>query len=223
MATLSSSPSTEHPDIRELKGVIPLIGLTGGIGSGKTAVSDQLGRLGAGIIDTDVIAHQITAANGSAIELIRKHFGPDYIDTDGALDRAKMRALVFTNPEAKSALEAITHPLIRYETIQQAFQQAQRGMPYLVFVVPLLLESGTWLDLIDRLVVVDCPVETQISRVMQRNKLTRTEVEKILQSQASREDRLAHADFVIENTGDLNQLAQEVNQLNKKILQIQKG
>jgi dephospho-CoA kinase len=223
MATLPSSPSSEHPDIRELKGVIPLIGLTGGIGSGKTAVSDQLGRLGAGIIDTDVIAHQITAANGSAIEPIRKQFGPDYIDANGALDRAKMRALVFTNPEAKKALEGITHPLIRQETIQQAFQQAQQSMPYLVFVVPLLLESGTWLDLIDQLVVVDCPKETQISRVMQRNKLTRAEVENILQSQASREDRLAHADFVIENTGDLKHLDQEVNQLNKKILQIQKG
>jgi dephospho-CoA kinase len=223
MATLPSSPSSEHPNIRELQGVIPLIGLTGGIGSGKTAVSDQLGRLGAGIIDTDVIAHQITAANGSAIEPIRKQFGPDYIDANGALDRAKMRALVFTNPKAKKALEGITHPLIRQETIQQAFQQAQQSMPYLVFVVPLLLESGTWLDLIDRLVVVDCPKETQISRVMQRNKLTRAEVENILQSQASREDRLAHADFVIENTGDLKHLDQEVNQLNKKILQIQKG
>jgi len=222
MATTTSSPHSERPDLRGLKGVIPLIGLTGGIGSGKTAVSDQLGKLGAGIIDTDVIAHQITAANGSAIELIRKHFGPDYIDANGALDRAKMRTLVFANPEAKKALEAITHPLIRQETIKQAFQLA-KGAPYLVFVVPLLLESGTWIDLIDQLVVVDCPVETQISRVMQRNNLPRAEVEKILQSQASREDRLAHANFVIENQGSLDQLIEEANQLNQKILKIQKG
>jgi dephospho-CoA kinase len=223
MATASSSPRSEQSDLKGLKGVIPLIGLTGGIGSGKTAVSDQLGKLGAGIIDTDVIAHQITAANGSAIKPIREYFGSDYIDANGALDRSKMRTLVFNKPEAKKALEAITHPLIRQETIQKAFQQAKNGVPYLVFVVPLLLESGTWLDLIDRLVVVDCPVETQISRVMQRNNLPRAEVEKILQSQASREDRLAHADFVIENQGSLDQLNEEVNQLNQKILQIQKG
>ena len=220
MAPTSSSPHSEQSDLRGLKGVIPLIGLTGGIGSGKTAVSDQLGKLGAGIIDTDVIAHQITAANGSAIELIRQHFGTDYIDSNGALDRAKMRTLVFANPEAKRALEGITHPLIRLETIKQAFQQAKSGVPYLVFVVPLLLESGSWLALIDRLVVVDCPEENQIARVMQRNNLPRAEVEKILQTQASRKDRLAHADFVIENRGSLNQLKEEVNQLNQKILQI---
>ena len=220
MATTSASTHSEQSDLRGLKGVIPLIGLTGGIGSGKTAVSDQLGKLGAGIIDTDVIAHQITATNGPAIEPIREYFGPDYIGANGALDRAKMRTLVFANPEAKKALEAITHPLIRQESIKQAFQKAKGGAPYLVFVVPLLLESGTWIDLIDRLVVVDCTVETQISRVMQRNNLPRAEVEKILQSQASREDRLAHADFVIENQGSLDQLIMEVNQLNQKILKI---
>ena len=223
MATTASNPHSEQSDLRGLKGIIPLIGLTGGIGSGKTAVSDQLGKLGAGVIDTDVIAHQITAKNGSAIDLIRKHFGSDYIDANGVLDRARMRTLVFTNPAAKKALEAITHPLIRQETIKQAYQQAQYGVPYLVFVVPLLLESGTWIDLIDRLVVVDCPVETQISRVMQRNNLPRAEVERILQTQASRQDRLAHADFVIENQGSLNQLAEEVNQLNQKILEINKS
>ena len=223
MATASASTHSEQSDLRGLKGVIPLIGLTGGIGSGKTAVSDQLGKLGAGIIDTDVIAHQITATNGFAIEPIRKHFGSDYIDENGALDRAKMRTLVFAKPEEKKALEAITHPLIRQETIKQALQLAKDGVPYLVFVVPLLLESGTWLGLIDQLVVVDCPVETQIHRVMQRNNLPRSEVEKILKTQASREERLAHADFVIENQGTLSQLTDEVNQLNQKILQIQKG
>ena len=223
MATTASNPHSEQSDLRGLKGIIPLIGLTGGIGSGKTAVSDQLGKLGAGVIDTDVIAHQITAKNGSAIDLIRKHFGSDYIDANGALDRTRMRTLVFTNSAAKNALEAITHPLIRQETIKQAYQQAQYGVPYLVFVVPLLLESGTWIDLIDRLVVVDCPVETQISRVMQRNNLPRAEVEKILQTQASRQDRLSHADFVIEKQGSLNQLAEEVNQLNQKILEINKS
>lgn len=223
MAPISSNPHSEQSDLRGLKGVIPLIGLTGGIGSGKTAVSDQLGKLGAGIIDTDVIAHQITAANGSAIEPIRQHFGPDYIDPNGALDRAKMRSLVFANPAAKNALEEITHPLIRQAAIQQAFQETKNRAPYLVFVVPLLLESGSWLNLIDLLVVVDCPEETQISRVMHRNNLPRAEVENILHAQASRQERLAHADFVIENQGNLNQLAERVSQLNQKILRIQKG
>ena len=222
MATTSTSPLTEQPNLSALKGVIPLIGLTGGIGSGKTAVSDLLAKLGAGIIDTDIIAHQITAPDGSAIEPIREHFGADYIDANGALDRNKMRTLVFSKPEAKKALESITHPLIRQETIAQAFQMAKNGVPYIVFVVPLLLESGSWLPLIDRLAVVDCPVETQISRVMQRSNLSRAEVEKILQTQASREDRLAQADFVIENQGSLSQLTEEVNQLNQKILQIQR-
>ena len=222
MATTSTSPLTEQPNLSALKGVIPLIGLTGGIGSGKTAVSDLLAKLGAGIIDTDIIAHQITAPNGSAIEPIREHFGADYIDANGALDRNKMRTLVFSKPEAKKALESITHPLIGQETIAQAFQMAKNGVPYIVFVVPLLLESGSWLPLIDRLAVVDCPVETQISRVMQRSNLSRAEVEKILQTQASREDRLAQADFVIENQGSLSELTEEVNQLNQKILQIQR-
>lgn len=222
MATTSTSPLTEQPNLSALKGVIPLIGLTGGIGSGKTAVSDLLAKLGAGIIDTDIIAHQITAPNGSAIEPIREHFGADYIDANGALDRNKMRTLVFSKPEAKKALESITHPLIGQETIAQAFQMAKNGVPYIVFVVPLLLESGSWLPLIDRLAVVDCPVETQISRVMQRSNLSRAEVEKILQTQASREDRLAQADFVIENQGSLSELNEEVNQLNQKILQIQR-
>jgi dephospho-CoA kinase len=127
-----------------------------------------------------------------------------------------MRTLVFSKPEAKKALESITHPLIRQETIAQAFQMAKNGVPYIVFVVPLLLESGSWLPLIDRLAV------TQISRVMQRSNLSRAEVEKILQTQASREDRLAQADFVIENQGSLSELTEEVNQLNQKILQIQR-
>ena len=222
MAATSTSPHTEQPNLSALKGAIPLIGLTGGIGSGKTAVSDLLAKLGAGIIDTDIIAHQITAPNGSAIEPIREHFGADYIDANGALDRNKMRTLVFSKPEAKKALESITHPLIGQETIAQAFQMAKNGVPYIVFVVPLLLESGGWLPLIDRLAVVDCPVETQISRVMQRSNLSRAEVEKILQTQASREDRLAQADFVIENQGSLSELTEEVNQLNQKILQIQR-
>ena len=222
MATAAPTPTTEHSDLSLLKGRIPLIGLTGGIGSGKTAVSDLLAKLGAGIIDTDLIAHQITAPHGAAISQIEKQFGPAFIAADGALNRDKMRSLVFAKPEARKSLEAITHPLIRQETIRQALQLCKEGAPYLVFVVPLLIESGSWMELIDRLVLVDCPEETQIQRVMQRSNLPREEIERILAAQAGREERLKYADVVIENQGSLKDLEVEVQNLHHKILQFQK-
>ena len=222
MATATPTPSPEQPDLSLLKGHIPLIGLTGGIGSGKTAVSDLLAKLGAGIVDTDLIAHQITAPHGAAIALIENQFGSDFIAADGALNRDKMRSLVFAKPEARKSLEAITHPLIRQETIRQALSLSKEGSPYLVFVVPLLIESGSWTELIDRLVLVDCPEETQIQRVMQRSNLPREEVERILAAQAGREERLKHADIVIENQGSLKELEVEVQNLHQKILQFQK-
>jgi dephospho-CoA kinase len=222
MAPVSPKPPVEQSDLKALKGQIPLVGLTGGIGSGKTAVSDLLGKLGAGIIDTDLIAHQITAPEGAAIPLIQEQFGPEFIDATGALNRSKMRTLVFGNPQARLSLEAITHPLIREETIRQAKHLNQEGAPYLVFVVPLLIESGSWQGLIDYLVVVDCPVETQIERVMQRSNLPRAEVEKILKAQASRQERLSAANTVIENQGSLADLEGEVKTLHQKIMQFRK-
>lgn len=220
MSSTTPYSSTEQSELSTLKGKILLVGLTGGIGSGKTVVSDLLTQLGAGVIDTDLIAHQITGPNGSAIPLIQKAFGSDYIDALGALNRAKMRTLVFENPKFRGLLEEITHPLIRQKTTQQALELAKNGVPYLVFVVPLLIESGTWQHLIDYLVVVDCPVETQIKRVMHRNNLSRAEVEKILKAQASRLDRNSQANTVIENTGDLGNLKSQVKNLNEKFLQI---
>ena len=222
MATDPTNPPAEQASLDTLKGQTPFVGLTGGIGSGKTAVSDQLAKLGAGVIDTDLIAHQITASNGEAIPFIQKQFGAEFIDSSGALDRAKMRKLVFGDPDARKALEAITHPLIRNETIRQAKQLIRDKVPYLVFVVPLLIESGNWLPLLDYLVVVDCPEEVQIERVMHRSNLPRNEVEKILKAQASRQERIAHADMVIENQGSLNDLQGQVLNLHQKILQIQK-
>ena len=222
MATVTPTPTTEQSDLSLLKGHLPLIGLTGGIGSGKTAVSDLLAKLGAGIIDTDLIAHQITAPHGAAISQIEKQFGPDFIAADGALNRDKMRTLVFAKPEARKSLEAITHPLIRQETIRQALRLSSEGVSYLVFVVPLLIESGSWMELIDHLVVVDCPEETQAQRVMQRSNLPREEVERILKAQAGREERLKYADVVIENQGSLKDLEIEVQNLHQKILQFQK-
>jgi dephospho-CoA kinase len=221
MAPTDPNLNPAQADLKALKGVIPLIGLTGGIGSGKTAVSDLLGELGAGIIDTDLISHQITAPGGKATPLISKAFGADFIDSQGALNRPKMRTLVFGDPSARQALEQITHPLIQEETAQQAFQLAKSGVPYLVFVVPLLIESGFWIKLIDYLVVVDCPEETQIQRVMHRNNMTRSEVENILKAQTSRDARLAAANAVIENQGSLDELKPEVLNLHQQLLKIQ--
>jgi dephospho-CoA kinase len=133
-----------------------------------------------------------------------------------------MRTLVFSKPDARKSLEEITHPLIRQETLRQAVLLADAAVPYLVFVVPLLIESGSWIDQIDYLVVVDCPEETQIQRVMQRSNLSRLEVEAILEAQANRQTRLALANTVIENQGSLSELKSAVEQLHQKILGIQK-
>lgn len=222
MATDPTNPPSEQAGLGTLKGHALFVGLTGGIGSGKTAVSNQLAQLGAGVVDTDLIAHLITAPNGTAIPFIQKQFGPEFIEPSGSLDRAKMRSLVFSDPKARKALEAITHPLIREEMINQAKALIGVKVPYLVFVVPLLIESGNWLSLLDYLAVVDCPEEAQIERVMHRSKLSREEVERILKTQASRQERIAHADMVIENQGSLDSLQAEVLKLHQKILQIQK-
>jgi dephospho-CoA kinase len=220
MASTHSNPSVAQPDLASLKGVIPLVGLTGGIGSGKSTVSHLLGNLGAGVIDTDLIAHQITAPGGKAIPAIQKEFGSEYIDAQGALIRPKMRTLVFEDSKSRLFLEQITHPLIREETTKQAIALAQSDAPYLLFVVPLLIESGSWRNLVDYLTVVDCPIETQIARVMQRNNIPRQAVENILKAQASRQERLQAANAVIENQGDLASLELAVFNLHQKLLKI---
>jgi len=220
MASTHSNLNPTQADLIALRGEIPLIGLTGGIGSGKTAVGMLLSEFGAGVIDADLISHQITAPGGNAIPLIATAFGDDFINPEGALNRSKMRALVFTDTGARQTLERITHPLIQQETVKQAFELAKSKVPYLVFVVPLLIESGTWLKLIDYLVVVDCPEETQIQRVMRRNNMTRPEVENILKAQTSRNIRLAAANAIIENQGSLDNLKLEVLKLHQDLLKI---
>ena len=175
------------------------IGLTGGIGSGKSTVGQMLQARGAALIDADVIARHVTAAHGAAMPAIARTFGPDFITADGALDRERMRAHVFANAQAKQTLEAIIHPLVSQETQRQAQLAAKAGHHTLVFDVPLLVESGRWRAQVDRVLVVDCLVETQIQRVMARNAFSRDTVEKIIASQASRTQRLAAADWVIYN------------------------
>ncbi len=172
------------------------VGLTGGIGSGKSRVADMLAAWGAAVIDTDVIAHELTAPGGAAIEPIRQAFGADVIAPNGALDRQAMREVVFQSPESRRRLEAILHPMIRAETQLRA--EVAEG-PYVVFVVPLLVESGRWREEVDRVCVVDCDPETQVARVQARSGLTPEVIARIMSAQASREERLAVAHDVVRN------------------------
>lgn len=191
------------------------LGLTGGIGSGKTTIANMLGELGAALIDTDLIAHQLTAPGGLAIPAIRAQFGDEFIAADGAMDRAAIRQLVFADVAQKLKLEAILHPLIRTET-ERASAEAKGD--YRIFVVPLLVESGNWKKRVDRILVVDCDEETQIRRVMSRNQLSREQVVAIMRNQATRQDRLAAADDVIVNDGDLKNIREEVLRLHRQYL-----
>jgi dephospho-CoA kinase len=171
---------------------------------------------GAAVIDTDLLAHQLTAPQGAAIPLLAAEFGAEFITAEGALDRARMRALVFADPAARLRLEAILHPLIRLATEQAA---AEASGAYRMFVVPLLVESGSWKSRIDRLLVVDCPEALQIARVMRRSALDEAQVRAIMAAQASRQERLAAADDVIVNDGDLASLAPHVERLHAFYLQ----
>lgn len=185
------------------------IGLTGGIGSGKTAVSDQFAALGIPVVDSDVVAHQLTGPGGTAMPALCAAFGPDIARPDGALDRAAMRALVFADAGEKARLESILHPLIRAECDARIAAAEQAGSTYVVIVIPLLVEtSGN--KRFDRILVVDCPEAVQRERVMHRSGLAADEVDRIMATQASRAQRLAVADDVIENTGGLDQLRSAV-------------
>jgi dephospho-CoA kinase len=184
------------------------IGLTGGIGSGKSTVAGFLREAGAALIDTDAISRELTAQGGAAMPAIAEAFGPQAVSADGALDRAHMRSLAFGDPDARRRLEAILHPLIGAQTQAQA---ATARSDLIVFDVPLLVESGRWRARVDRVLVVDCTELTQVERVMQRSHWTREAVEAVVQQQASRRRRRAAADAVIHNEGlDLPQLRAQV-------------
>lgn len=184
------------------------IGLTGGIGSGKSTVAGLLAAHGAAIIDTDAIARRLTLPGGAAIGSIRSTFGEAFIDASGALDRERMRALAFTDPQAKQHLEGILHPLIGLEASRQADASSAAVK---VFDVPLLVESGRWRAIVDRVLVVDCREETQVERVVQRSGWAADAVRRVMSQQATRAQRLDCADAVIVNDGiSLDQLATEV-------------
>jgi dephospho-CoA kinase len=189
------------------------IGLTGGIGCGKSTVAQLFAAQGAAIIDTDAIAHQLTQPGGAAIAPIRAAFGDACIAPDGALDRARMRRLIFSDVDAKRRLEGILHPLI-LEQCKMELQQACQA-PYVIAVVPLLLGSPEFLKLVRRVLVVDCGEETQIARVTGRSQLSRAEVQSIIAQQTPRAVRLARADDLIVNDADIDALEKQVEALHQ--------
>ena len=196
-----------------------VIGLTGGIGSGKSTVAEEFARLGAAIVDTDAIAHELTGPKGPAVPQIKNLFGEKAIGPDGAMDRQRMRDHVFADPEAKRRLEGLLHPMIREESrrrIAAVFQE--NAGAYVVHVVPLLVESGDYRGRVDRVLVVDCPEEQQVARVRERG-LSDRDARAILAAQAPRAARLAAADDVIDNGGTRDALLKQVAALHQKYLQ----
>lgn len=188
------------------------LGLTGGIGSGKSTVARLLAEGGAHVVDADDIARRCTLAGGAAIPTIAQRFGDTFIASDGAMDRARMREHVFAHPLAKRELEAIIHPIVHEEIRRQA---SATTATCTVFDIPLLVESPHWRGQLDRVLVVDCSAETQITRVIARNGWARAQVESVLRQQCSREQRVAAADFVLHNDGinlaDLRALVQQLS------------
>ena len=194
-----------------------VVGLTGGIGSGKSAAAEEFARLGATVVDTDAIAHELTAAGGAAVPEIRRLFGRAFVDASGAMDRRRMRDLVFSDAEEKARLEALLHPMIRAESEQRI---AAAAGPYVVLVVPLLVESPGYRARLGRVLVVDCPQAIQITRVRQRSGLPEAEIRRIIASQIQRERRLAAADDVIDNSGTIAALQQRVRELHETYLRL---
>ena len=193
-----------------------VVGLTGGIGSGKSAAAAEFERLGATVVDTDAIAHELTAAGGAAMGEIRKVFGSEILAASGALDRDKMRARVFADPAAKKALEALLHPMIHEESRRRI--AGARG-PYVIHVVPLLVESPDYRSRVDRVLVIDAPEELQVERVRSRSGLSEAQVRAIVAAQATRAQRLAAADDLIENRGTIEALREQVAALHRKYLE----
>jgi dephospho-CoA kinase len=197
-----------------------VVGLTGGIGSGKSAAADAFARLGATIVDTDAISHELTGPGGAAVAEIQRQFGRAFVDASGAMNRKRMRDLVFSDAEEKQRLEALLHPLIRAES-QRRIERA--AGPYVIHVVPLLIESPGYRERVARVLVVDCPEAIQIARVRQRSGLPEAEVQRIIASQIQRERRLAAADDVIDNSGPIAALQQQAEKLHEKYLALAKA
>ena len=193
------------------------VGITGGIGSGKSRAAAMFGDMGAGVVDTDEISHQITASGGSAMPEIVAVFGPAAAADDGSLDRAAMRRRIFGDPEARRQLENILHPRIREVAHGQI---GESTAPYVLLVVPLLLETGAYRDIIRRILVVDCDEALQVSRTIARSRLDEASVRAIMAAQISRSERLARADDIIRNDGGVDELRRQVAALHGKYLEL---
>ncbi|MDE2585190.1 MAG: dephospho-CoA kinase [Betaproteobacteria bacterium] len=192
-----------------------VVALTGGIGSGKSTVADLFAARGAALVDSDAIAHELTGAGGAAMPLLQNAFGPAIVTPEGALDRSAMRRLAFADSGVRGRLEAILHPLIRQESDRRC-QVATA--PYVILAIPLLVEGGACRERADRVLVVDCSEAEQVARVMARSGLSALEVERIMAAQASRQQRLAAADDVIDNSGAVEALASRVEALHRQYL-----
>jgi len=197
-----------------------IVGLTGGIGSGKSTAAEIFAALGVAVIDTDVISHALTAPGGAALPEIIAAFGSGVLGSDGGLDRAAMRRLAFSDPSAKVRLEAVMHPLIRHASEARCRSAADSDAPYVLLVVPLLVESGAFRPLVDRVLVVDCDVAVQVARVMARSGLAAEEARAIMATQASRAQRLAAADDVLTNDATSDNLRAQIALLHPHYLEL---
>ncbi|MGZ5256788.1 MAG: dephospho-CoA kinase [Burkholderiales bacterium] len=191
------------------------VGLTGGIGCGKSKATDIFAELGAGVVDTDVISRELTGPGGGAMQAVAKEFGQGYVLSDGSLDRPRMRALVFNDAAAKQKLETILHPLIRAASRERITSAPEA---YVIVVVPLLLETGAYRDLVDRVLVIDCDEAQQVARTMARSGLTEDEVRRIMRAQVPRAARLKGADDVLHNDADIHALRTQVEALHAQYL-----
>jgi dephospho-CoA kinase len=194
-----------------------VVGMTGGIGSGKSAAAEEFAKFGVTVVDSDAIAHELTAPGGAAIDAIRREFGASAITASGAMDRGRMRTIVFRDSHARSRLEAILHPAIRHQAERRLRESSSA---YAIHMVPLLVESGDLRARYDRVLVIDCTESVQIERVRIRSGLTEGEIRGILLAQATRAERLAIADDVIDNSGPLNALAPQVLTMHEKYLKL---
>lgn len=198
-----------------------IIALTGGLGSGKSEAAKQFAKLGVPVVDTDVIAHALTAVGSPVLTQISQLFGPQFLTKDGALDRTKLRTHVFTNPQERSKLEALLHPLIRANALKQLAENEHQLHPnYQILVIPLLFENNQYQTSIHKTLVIDCDEQLQISRAMARSQLSQAEAQAILDAQVTRATRLKLADEVIENNGTLAELTESVEKMHQKLLKI---
>jgi dephospho-CoA kinase len=198
-----------------------IIALTGGLGSGKSEAAKQFAKLGVPVVDTDVIAHALTANGAPALKQISELFGPQFLTNEGALDRAKLRAHVFAHPQERSKLEALLHPLIRAAALKQLAENEHQQHPdYQILVIPLLFENNQYQTSIHKILLIDCDEQLQIARAMARSFLTQAEAQAILDAQVSRTTRLKLADEVIENNGTLAELTESVEKMHQKLAKI---